>query len=97
MITQEEITALANDYVKDVYGGDTDFIDEAENIISWLLQKNHIVSKEEIKDFHQFASRNYKLDCENGNEDGQASFWRGQMELLKTIFGKEALDSDAGE
>lgn len=45
-MTPEEITKLAEEYVAKVYGGDTDFIDEAENVISWLLRSHCIVSKE---------------------------------------------------
>ena len=37
-MTPEEIRKLAEKYVAKVYGGDTDFIDEAENVISWLLR-----------------------------------------------------------
>lgn len=102
MITQEEISKLADEYAEylssdNKVNREMIALDCLGFVSGVLLDKYHIVSKEEIKDFHQFATRNYKLDWENGNEDGQASFWRGQMELLKTIFGKEALDSDAGE
>ena len=45
-MTPEEITKLAEEYAAKVYGGDTDFIDEAENVISWLLRTHCIVSKE---------------------------------------------------
>ena len=34
-----QIDILARVYVKDVYGGDTDFIDEAEQVLTWLKTK----------------------------------------------------------
>lgn len=34
------IEELASEYVKGVYSGDTDFIDEAENGLSWLFNKS---------------------------------------------------------
>ena len=51
-MTPEEITKLAEEYVTDVYNGDTDFINEAKNIISWLLRTHCIVSKEEVRKMH---------------------------------------------
>lgn len=33
------IEDLAREYVNDIYSGDTDFIDETENILSWLFDK----------------------------------------------------------
>jgi hypothetical protein len=42
---EERIRTLAREYVEYMYGGDTDFIDEAENVISWLLDRYDIVPK----------------------------------------------------
>ncbi len=43
-----QIDILARVYVKDVYGGDTDFIDEAEQVLTWLSQRYCIVEKEAL-------------------------------------------------
>ena len=52
-MTPEEITKLAEEYVADVYGGDTDFIDETDNVISWLLRTHCIVSKEKVEEIKE--------------------------------------------
>lgn len=33
------IEEAAREYVNDVYSGDTDFIDEAENVLTWLFER----------------------------------------------------------
>lgn len=33
------IEEAAREYVNDVYSGDTDFIDEVENVLTWLFNK----------------------------------------------------------
>lgn len=33
------IEELAEQYVKDVYNGDTDFIDETESVLTWIFNK----------------------------------------------------------
>lgn len=38
---------LAKEYINDVYHGDLDFLDEAENVISWLSKHYYIISKDE--------------------------------------------------
>lgn len=47
----EEIEKIAREYVKEVYDGDTDFIDEAENIIQWLSEKYCIVPKKSVAEW----------------------------------------------
>ncbi len=50
---------------------------------------------EKIRRAYKLAQTYYELDWESGNADGQASFWRGQMELLKEIFGTEFFTGNA--
>lgn len=40
-----QIEALARVYVKEVYNGDTDFIDEAEQVLTWLSTRYCLVEK----------------------------------------------------
>lgn len=47
-MTDPQIEALAREYVKEVYNGDTDFIDEAEQVLTWLSQRYCIVEKEAL-------------------------------------------------
>lgn len=47
-MTDPQIDILAREYVKDVYGGDTDFIDEAEQVLTWLSQRYCIVEKSKL-------------------------------------------------
>ncbi len=67
-MTPEEIRDIARKYVADVYGGDTDFIDEAENVITWLLRDHCVVSKSEIRDYRKSVNNNHanaldRFDC----------------------------------
>lgn len=47
-MTDPQIEALAREYVKEVYSGDTDFIDEAEQVLTWLSQRYCIVEKSKV-------------------------------------------------
>lgn len=77
---QDEIKDIARKYVADVYGGDTDFIDEAENVITWLLRDYCVVSLEAVE--REVADSHYTDD-----DADIASIVSGQM--LKRLFGED--------
>ena len=88
MITQDEIAKLAREYVADLYNGDTDFINEAENVISWLLRTHCIVSKEKVNEEYQTALSQI--------EDGRVydvprmeSYGMGKQKVLESLFDAE--------
>lgn len=56
----EQIENLAQEYVDKVYGGDTDFYDEAVNVISFISARFCIVEKSK-------ASELCRLTLEHGN------------------------------
>lgn len=98
-MTNDEIAKLAREYVADVYDGDTDFIDEAENVISWLLRTHCIVSKEKVRKSHTaeldlalFYTRRANSCCNNtcrsayeGSKDAALS----RASLLESLFDAE--------
>ena len=80
-MTPEEITKLAEEYVAKVYGGDTDFIDEAENVISWLLRTHCIVSKKK-------ATELCRLTLEHGSSIDYGLI-DGLTDIVCDIFGEQ--------
>lgn len=73
---------------------DTDFYEGFKQGADWLMQQplsERLTDeeKEMIRIMFRHAQTFYKIDWENGNEDGQAAFWRGQYEGLLTIFGAD--------
>ena len=85
-MTPEEIRKLAVEYVAKVYGGYTDFIDEAENVISWLLRTHCIVSREKVREVYDNANHGDVYDrFENG-------YNLGVVEAIKSIFDPDAFN-----
>lgn len=104
MLTDDEITKLAREYVAEVYDGDTDFIDEAENVISWLLRTHCIVSMEEVRKMHnnelefaQFYQRKAnsccnqqcRIDCEVARDIAKS-----RANILESLFGAETFKNE---
>lgn len=91
----EIIKELASEYVKDVYSGDTDFIDEAENVLSWLFDKplaSRLTAeeKESIKGYYSEAQSwlDEKTSFENPNEQLRICAVAIQ-DRLERIFGAD--------
>lgn len=54
--------ALAREYVKDVYVGDTDFIDEAEQVLTWLSTRYCLVEKSRLEELEiAYRAKEYNL------------------------------------
>ena len=87
-MTPEEITKLAEEYVTKVYGGDTDFIDDAENVISWLLRTHCIVEKSKVREAHEVYHRKW-LESKDGNKAFQNLI---RMETLEQLFDPDTFD-----
>lgn len=93
-MTPEEIRKLAEEYVAKVYGGDTDFIDEAENVISWLLRTHCIVGKEFVKRQRLVIKYDKKLMLEKpiGEKIALAGVYQAKLELMDKLFGTDTFD-----
>lgn len=52
-----QIEALAREYVKDVYSGDADFIDEAEQVLAWLSTRYCLVEKCKLRKAYKNAQK----------------------------------------
>lgn len=79
------IKELAREYVNDVYSGDTDFIDEAENVLAWLFEKplaQRLTAKEKERVRKEY-SNTYPLDPDCGVAN---ILIQG---VLERIFGEE--------
>ena len=84
------IEELAREYVNDVYSGDTDFIDEAENVQTWLFAKplyNRLTAEEKERVRKEY-SNTYPLDPDCGIAN---ILIQG---VLERIFGKEFFKED---
>lgn len=84
------IEELAREYVNDVYSGDTDFIDEAENVQTWLFAKplcNRLTAEEKERVRKEY-SNTYPLDPDCGVAN---ILIQGALER---IFGKEFFKED---
>lgn len=89
------IEELASEYVKDVYGGDTDFIDEAENVLSWLFNKSlasrlTAEEKREVKGYYSEAQGwlDEEISFENPNSHLRICAVAIQ-DRLERIFGAD--------
>ena len=103
------IEELAREYVNDVYSGDTDFIDEAENVQTWLFAKplyNRLTAeeKERIKviyneelgmaqHFHLKAKASNDISCRQ-HYYALREPYISRMKLLERIFGKDFFKED---
>lgn len=88
-MTLEEITKLAEEYVTKVYGGDTDFIDEAENVISWFLRTHCIVSKETVAEIKENRYlKEYEFLTERCIEDlnPERTDWHDMLRLCDGMY-----------
>ena len=86
----EEITKLAEEYVAKVYGGDTDFIDEAENVISWLLRTHCIVEKSRVRVMHTALSKEKSM-LKNWEE---REIFEARISMLNYLFGKDLFNDN---
>lgn len=89
-MTPEEIRKLAEEYVAKVYGGDTDFIDEAENVISWLLRSHCIVEKSIVRVMHTALSK--EMSMLNNWEERE--IFKARISMLNYLFGKDLFNDD---
>lgn len=55
------IEGISRKYVEEVYQGDTDFIPEAENFLSWLTKEYSLVKKEDLKEAYQYPQRHTEI------------------------------------
>ncbi len=84
----DEITKLAREYVAEVYGGDTDFINEAENVIRFLLRTHCIVSKEKVRKAYDNANQGDAYDrFDNG-------YNLGVVDILESLFDAETFKNE---
>lgn len=89
-MTNEEITKLAMEYVADVYNGDTDFINEAENVISWLLRSHCIVEKSIVRVMHTALSK--EMSMLNNWEERE--IFKARISMLNYLFGKDLFNDN---
>lgn len=87
------IENLAREYVKDVYGGDTDFIDEAENVLSWLFNKSLALrltaeEKERVRKIYTECELIEMDDSPNLPAD-RITEAGAKMQVLESIFGTD--------
>lgn len=84
-----QIQSLAREYAEEIYKGDTDFIDECEQVIDWLLRRYYLVEKSKIEEEYHEA----KFTC--GNVDPFSETFvtsLAQKSVLERLFpeiGKE--------
>lgn len=79
-----QIDILARVYVKDVYGGDTDFIDEAEQVLTWLSQRYCIVEKDKVKEEFETSTHNYEVS--GGLRPYRQQYFLGRCAAVKALF-----------
>lgn len=100
----QTIEELAREYVNDVYSGDTDFIDEAENVLTWLFEKSLAsrltpAEKERVRkmyngelEFAQFYQRKAN-SCVNqqcrADYEVSRDIAKSRAAMLERIFGEE--------
>lgn len=84
------IEELASKYVEDVYGGDTDFIYETEDVLSWLFNKplaQRLTDAEKEMVRKEFADT-YPNDPDNSISSTAIGA------VLKRIFGKDFFENN---
>lgn len=52
---EQQLENLAREYTEEVYNGDTDFTDEAEQLIHWLSKRFYFAEKEQAGNMYREA------------------------------------------
>ena len=87
------IEELASKYVEDVYGGDTDFIYETEDVLSWLFNKpltQRLTDAEK-----EMIRKEYADTYPNDPDCGLSNI--SIASVLKRIFGKDFFENNNNE
>lgn len=85
-MTDPQIEALAREYVKEVYNGDTDFIDEADEVLT--------VSRKKVQELHK------EYCAELDKEEKYSASWyvlNGRNHALEYLFGSKCLPDELNE
>ena len=90
MTLEEE---LAKKYVDQTYNGDTDFIDEAENVISWLLRDYAIVPKSQLKELYECYKQHEVVSKEKSLYEAEM-IARGSQATMRDIFGSGLFENE---
>lgn len=88
-MTDDQIREMARKYAAEVYNGDTDFIDEAENVISWLLRDYYIVNKNVLQKLQKCPDR-----LEENSDFGLRILIK--LFSIASMLGKKGEEGDIG-
>lgn len=83
-MNEDQITALAREYAEEIYKGDTDFIDECEQVIDWLLRRYCLVEKNKVEEKYK-RSKYYFEHTANSNPTQKQYFW-GRICAIEVLF-----------
>lgn len=66
---EQQLENLAREYVDEVYNGDTDFTEEAEQLIHWLSKRFCLVDKKRVEELDlAFRAKQYDMIVLNSED-----------------------------